>query len=229
MKNLMILIFMILSINLLADDSMIKDYDYELGEGKDYFSTAKDSLRFSIFGGTSYQFKTSEQLDIDIQVLKRLSGTNDGWLALQYKKVQATYDYIADPVESSDLVIDPDSDANFNRDGKIQNITMFGIGYSHRFKFLQELINSNKVFETSSVYLNYVTSNDETTKRDYSGYGLTADFGVHKRASKSFFYGAKLSYNLASVVREQIGSEAEKDRSLVYGWLTIGLELGYFF
>lgn len=229
MKKFMILILLIISVNIFADDSVIKDYDYDLGEGKDYFFTSKDSLRFSLFGGTSYQFKTTEQLDIDIQILKRLSGSNDGWLALQYKKVQASYDYISDPVESSDIVIDPNSDANFDRDGKIQNISLIGIGYSHRFRFLQEWINSNKIFETTSVYFNYVTSNDETTKRDYTGYGLTADFGVHKRVSKSFFYGTKLSYNIASVTREQIGEESEAERSLVYGWLTIGLEIGYFF
>ena len=210
-----------------ADDSIIKEIDMDLGQRLDYFSTAEDSSRFSVSGGSSYQLQTSKQLDFDLQYMTRLNNIHDGWLAFQFKKVQASYDYIADqPVSTSG---NPNSDANTNRDGQIQDITLIGAGYAQRFKFLQEFIESNRVFETTAVYFNYVTSSDEATSNSYKGFGLTADFGVHKRAGKKFFYGAKLGYNIASVWREAVADEPKEDRSLAYSWTTLSFELGYFF
>lgn len=223
----MIYLLLILSLTCFSQDSFIKEIDMELGQSLDYFSTANDKTRFSISGGSDFQFNTSKQLEFDFQYMYRLSNIHDGWLALQLKKVQATYDHIADtPVSTTGNL---NSDSNFDRKGKIQNMTIFGVGYAQRFKFLREFINSDRVFETVAAYFNYVLLNDETTDKDYAGYGLTCDFGVHKRAGKKFFYGAKFSYNLASVIREPINDELKEDRSLAYSWSSFLLELGYFF
>lgn len=187
---------LLLSLAALSDDSLIKEIDTDLGQGNDFFSTAKDSMRFSASIGTSYQFKISEQLDFDFQFLKRLKGSNDGWLALQFKSLQGTYDQIADPAESTSTTPHVNADSNYDRTGKIQSISMIGLGYSHRFKFLQAWLESNQVFETTAVYFNYVTSSDETTELKYAGYGMTADFGIHKRSLQSFFYGLKTHLKL---------------------------------
>lgn len=224
-----ITMLLLLSVYTIADDSIIKEFDNDLGQGNDFFSTQEDSMRFSASIGTSYQFKLSEQQEFDFQFLKRLKGSNDGWLALQLKSLNATYDQIADPVKTENMTPHLNSDVNQDRDGQIQSVSMIGIGYSYRFKFLQAWLESNQVFETTSFYFNYVTSNDETTDLKYSGYGLTADFGIHKRSFKSFFYGLKISYNLASVTREAITDEPEEERSLRYGWFTTSFEMGYFF
>jgi hypothetical protein len=77
--------------------------------------------------------------------------------------------------------------------------------------------------------VNGVQLNESFIDREYRGYGLTANYGIHKRTSTSFFWGGKMSYNFASVTRRPIVNEPRKDRSLTLGWLSFAFELGIFF
>ncbi|MCT4641865.1 MAG: hypothetical protein N4A33_06155 [Bacteriovoracaceae bacterium] len=207
-------------------DSEFKTIDLELGKGGDIYSTTEDGNRFSAYIGSSYEMQFADRLEFDFQYMNRID-SSQFWFSMQFKSLSTAYDQIAK--ERSTLNADTNSDANITRTNNEQAITMLGAGFSHRFKMLQEITKSPRIFETLSFFFNYVLSTDSTNDRKYKGYGISCDYGIHKRAGKSFFYGGKLSYNIASVHREAIADEIEKNRSLIYGWTNIGLELGYFF
>jgi hypothetical protein len=80
-----------------------------------------------------------------------------------------------------------------------------------------------------SVFGNYNFHADSTDSESYSGFGYTAEYSLSYRSSKRFFYGGKISYNWALVDRSQVDEEDLTERSLVFGWTTVGFEFGYFF
>jgi hypothetical protein len=77
--------------------------------------------------------------------------------------------------------------------------------------------------------VNGVQLNEEFVDKTYKGFGLTTNYGIHKRTGQNFFYGGKFSYNIASVSRDAINNEPKKDRSLSLGWGSIAFEMGFFY
>jgi hypothetical protein len=78
-------------------------------------------------------------------------------------------------------------------------------------------------------YGNYIFHLDGKTSEQYRGFGATMEYGLHRRIGESFFGGAKLSYNLASLERAKKDDEDKIDRSLVFRWTSIGIEFGYYY
>ena len=116
------------------------------------------------------------------------------------------------------------------RPGDSKNsVSGLGLGVGYRFKLLLDFFSTEDTFESIDVYANYIRMNDSFTEQDYAGYGLTTNYGIHKRVNTSFFYGGKFSYNLAAVKREKLGDESERNRSFALGWLSLALEMGFFF
>jgi len=104
-----------------------------------------------------------------------------------------------------------------------------GLGAGYRFRALSSQFFTDRFFENISVFGNYMFHSDGTNQEKYKGYGYTAEYGLNYRSSKKLFYGGKLSYNWAMVERAPIDDESLSARSLVFGWLTFGFELGYYF
>lgn len=112
----------------------------------------------------------------------------------------------------------------------VENLVTLGVGLSYRTTLIQNFIQSGEYFETVSAYLTANHLSEIYSSESYTGLGLKADFGIHKRVSQFFHFGGKMSYNLVAVKRAAIGSETDESlRSLTLHWLSIGFDLSYYF
>lgn len=105
-----------------------------------------------------------------------------------------------------------------------------GIGVSYRFRFLQNVIKSNRVFETTGASLAYYGFTENVTGQNYSGGGIKVDYGIHYRSSSKFHFGVRFTYNLGTVFRAELTpGESSSSRSLTLSWTSLAAEIGYYF
>jgi len=207
----------------LSEDSILQETDTSTGMVEDSYYTGNDSTRVSISLNYSqdYEDPTKVQM-VDFQYLSRLDASyRQYWWGLQFKRTTAKYSAIAEESDSDNLAAE--------RASNIHSFTIVGFGISHRFRALASQAFTDRFFENVSVYGNYMFHSDGTNDERYTGYGYTAEYGLNYRSSQRFFYGGKISYNWAMVERSAVDDESLSARSLVFGWLTFGLELGYYF
>lgn len=111
-----------------------------------------------------------------------------------------------------------------------ESLLAFGAGLSYRSSWIQELVNSDKMFTTTAASLGWYSLSENFSGFTYSGPGIKTDFGIHRRSSRSMHYGVRMSYNLASVKRAQETElERSSQRSLTLSWLTVGFDLSFYF
>jgi hypothetical protein len=211
----------------LRDESMIYDFNTDLGIKDQRHYTGSDRNRFSIAGHISANY---EQVDNvfggEVTYMRRSSRYNQFWWGLQFFHHNTYFAAITQNSTNTGI----NSEGSFNRDGDVKNTVMAaGLGAGYRFKLLLDFFPTEDVFESVDVFINGVQLSETFVEKTYQGYGLTTNYGLHKRSSTNYFYGAKLSYNVASVTREAIGTERRSERTLALGWLSAALELGFFF
>ena len=212
----------------LHSDSFLKEEESSTGLYSDLYYTKLDSSRLSFAYHISHDYEEFSKLQIiDFQFMKKVNSYKDQWWGLQIKKVNAKYNALAEELTSTSG--NADADANTKRFDNPQSMTIFGFGYGYRFKALTSMINSDRVFESVMAYANYISHFDGTNSKNYTGFGLTTEYGVQKRMSQSFFSGIKIGYNIASLVRPATSDEKKSDRSLVFSWTSLGFEFGYYF
>ncbi len=212
----------------LEKESLIREVNEKSGVLGDHYYTRKDSGRLSLAYHTSHDYeKISKLYTLDIQLLKKIQSYKDQWWGLQLKRVVAQYNAIAAELEQTST--HPDADSQYTRADALQSMTVFGLGIGYRFKILTEFFDTNRVFEQVMAYGNYIYHLDGATSDKYRGYGATMEYGLHRRIGESFFGGAKLSYNLASLERAKKSDEDKLDRTLVFRWTSIGFEVGYYY
>lgn len=207
----------------LSDDSILSDTDKETGLVEDAFYTGNDSSRFSISLNYSQDYEDPTKVQMyDFQYFSKINSSYlKLWWGFQAKQVIAKYSAIAEESVTDTLAT--------ARKSNNQSFSIFGFGLGHRFRALGGAMLSDRFFENISVFANYMFHTDTTTSETYNGYGYTAEYGLNYRSSKTVYYGGKLSYNWAMVERSAVDEESLPERSLVFGWLTLGLELGYYF
>ena len=212
----------------LRDESMIYDFDSDLGIKDQRRYTGTDKNRFSVSGLVSANYEQLQSvLGGDVTYMRRTSRYNQVWWGGQFFYQNVEFDAVTQNRTSGS---NPNGEQAFQRPGGTKNSVMAGgLGASYRFKLLLDFFETEDVFENIDVFANYVQFKEDFINKSYRGYGLTTNYGIHKRSSTSFFYGGKLSYNIASVTREALGDEKKRDRSLTLGWLSLGLEIGFFF
>ncbi len=214
----------------LRHDSMIYDLNTDLGIKDQRKYTGTDGNRISLAGHISADYEHfNDMLGVDFNYMHRSSKYNQMWYGLQLFQQKTMFDAITQnqDVKAGD---DANDESQFQRpSGTKANVFGAGVGLGYRFKLLMEFFPTEDVFENIDVFANFITMDEKFINRKYNGYGLTTNYGIHKRSSTNFFYGGKLSYNLASVTRKPIGDEGKSDRSFALGWLSLGLELGFFF
>lgn len=109
-------------------------------------------------------------------------------------------------------------------------VLAFGAAISYRSDWVQELVGSDKMFTTTSAGLGWYNYTQNLRVKSYSGPGLKCDFGLHRRSSRSFHYGLKMSYHLADVKRAaEFEGETSSQRNQVLSWLTFGFDLSFYF
>lgn len=192
----------------------------------DDFYTGKDKNRFFM----SYQFSSNYEepngvTSLELGFQRKMEDFKDTWFTLTLKRTIAEYDEIADESTSSGT----NADGNTTRFNAQQSFTTIGGGIGYRFRALSDLIENDRFFETCFAVLNYSAHLDNATGKKYNGFGMNMDYGLHYRSTSSFYYGGKLSYNIMPMVREPEDEEKREARSLVFGWTSLGVEIGYFY
>lgn len=214
----------------LRNESMLYDLDNDLGIRDQRKYTGTDSNKISIAGSISSDYEhLDELLGFEFNYMHRTKNYSQLWYGFQIFQHNTFFDAITQnqDKEAGDNV---NADSQFQRptDSKT-NVLAGGLGVGYRFKLLMEFFPTEDVFESVDVFVNYLTMKDNFIDANYKGYGLTTSYGIHKRVSAKYFFGGKMAYNLGSVTRSAIGDESSSDRSFALGWLTLGLEAGFFF
>lgn len=212
----------------LRDESMIYDFNTNLGIKDQRQYTGKDRNRFSVAGHVSGNYEQlTDLLGAEIQYMRRSEYFTQIWYGAQFFQHKSVFDAITQNPTASTA---PNSEGSFQRPGDAKNTIMgLGLGVGYRFKLLLDFYPTEDVFESVEVFFNGLQLDESYIDQKYSGYGLTTSYGIHKRSSTSFFYGGKFSYNVASVTRKALGNESKSDRSLSLGWLSLAFEMGFFY
>jgi hypothetical protein len=209
-------------------ESVIYDLNTDLGIKDQRRYTGTDKNRFSLSGHVSGDYEHwGELLGLEAVYMRRSDRYNRLWYGAQVMQVNTQFGAVTqNPTTGSDI----NSDTKVPRPDDAKNsILGLGLGVGYRFKLLLDFFRTEDTFENIDVFANAVRMKENFNGQDYSGWGLTTSYGIHKRASTSFFYGGKLTYNLASVTRSAVADEPKRERSLSLGWTSLAFEFGYFF
>lgn len=206
-----------------GDESLrIEEIDAERGIKLGTFSTAEDRSRIS----AAFSFNSDLK---DLATISSFQGSyafllRKTWIELSASKTVARYNEITRNNPSLPAA------GLTNLDLEDTDLLSFGAGLLYRTTYIQNMINSAHFFETVSAAITYNQFDDSLRTETYSGFGFKADFGIHRRFSKNFHFGGKLSYNLASVQYPEEGNATTKsERSLLLTWLGLGFDLGFYF
>lgn len=210
-------------------DSLLKELDSGTGTYRERYYTRHDDgyISFNYHFSQDYQAPNKIQ-SFELKFLNRKDDSyHDFWYALNFKFTTADYSAIADERTSSSG--DSNSVANKTRLDNEQTISTIGAGLAYRFKALSDVFKHNRFFEIITVTLNYNLHQDSTDNESYQGFGYSAEYSLTYRINETYFYGGKINYNWALVEREAVDEEKLDDRTLVFGWTSLGIELGYTF
>lgn len=213
----------------LIDESIV--YDESAGIKEDITYTGNDNDRLAI----QYHFNYELNKISDMQGYQVSYGRKVGeslWMEGIVQKVNGTFGSMAENQTPNPLNPDPRSEARNTRlDNESVSVLLFGIGVGYRFKFFTDFFETADVFETTNAYLTY--NNFEDPYHKYGGWGMKADYGIHKRINSTFFIGGRLSYNWAQVETADSDVPGEQslapDRRLMLSWLNLAAEIGYYY
>lgn len=211
----------------LRHESMIYDLNTTLGIKDQRRFTGNDRNRLSVAGHVSGDYEHfNELIGGEATYMRRTERYDQIWLGAQVFRHRVYFEQIGQNPSFGGA----DSDASTPRPADVKdNMLGYGAGVSYRFKFFLDFFETEDVFESVDVFLNMVELDETYIKEKYRGWGLSTNYGIHKRSSTSYFYGGKFSYNVAHVTRGAKGDESKSERSLSLGWLSLALELGFFF
>lgn len=211
----------------LRDESVIYDFNTDLGIKDQRQYTGTDRNRLSVSGLINGNYEqVADMVGADVMYMRRSTRYNQIWYGAQLFQLRTAFDAVTQNPRKGGA----NSDATISRPGSTkENILAFGLGVGYRFKLLLDFYPTEDVFETVDVFVNALQMKESFIDENYKGYGLTTSYGIHKRTSNSFFWGGKFAYNVASVTRTAIDKESKSDRSLSLGWLSMGLEFGFFY
>jgi hypothetical protein len=212
----------------LRHESMIYDFNTDLGIKDQRRFTGGDRNRFSFAGHISGNYEHFQDLlGVEAAYMRRSTRYHQMWYGAQIFRHKTYFDSITKNQVAS---AQTGTEGSFQRPGNVDNnILGFGLGAGYRFKLLLDFYPTEDVFESIDVFLNGLQLEETYISKTYQGYGLSANYGIHRRTSTSYFYGGKFSYNLATVTRAAIANEKRTDRSLSVGWLSLAFEMGFFY
>jgi hypothetical protein len=202
-------------------DIVIKQIDKSMGVFLEDYTTQSDQHRF----GLNYHFNTDLKSPFEVTTLEANYAYRLGVAWLEFALAYTTGKYR----EMTRLNTSIAAETELQREESATNLT-FGGGLGYRTRYIRNLINSQNIFETIAAYLTYNSFNDNFRTESYTGYGIKTDFGVHFRSGARSHWGAKLSYNLASVRKaKEFDTQGSAARSLTLTWATFGLDYSFYF
>lgn len=202
----------------LWDESWVSPYNSETGVQDNRRFTGKDRNKLSAAFHLNGQYERLQELTaFEVTWLRRSDAWHKLWWGATYRRAQSQWNEITSNNQSG-------GESAFNRPGDAdQTINTLGLGFGYRFKLFLHFWALRDVFESVQAFATYNTLAEGHTGDNYKGYGMTADYGLHKRTRQSFFYGGKFTYNIAWV------EGPESNRTLSLGWYTFALEAGFLF
>lgn len=218
-----------------AKKVLLKMKSYNFSEVNDlgireYITNQNDQRSLSIAYNFSSDFKDFSSVSgVEVGFQTKSSSYSELWYSFFYKSLNAKYEAIADEVQASSTPEDSNANSLLTREGSDQKITQIGIGLGYKFAFFANSFNFTRVSEMITSHLSYVIANDSTDSEDYKGYGIVSEYLINYRMSNSLYTGLKLTYSILSMERSAIEEEKLTERSLVYGWLGLGLQFGFYF
>lgn len=211
----------IAEIESLKSEANIKRRDLDTGIEMEDYNTSKDNSRFSLLYHLNHDAASITGVSsIEVNYAHRFENI---WLELTAAKTTAKFGEITKKANEytafgDDLMT------------QSEDLTTVGAGIGLRNTWIQNLIPSPKVFSTTAAFLTYNQFTENFLSKTFSGPGLKADFGIHKRSSDSMHYGMRMSYNLAQVTREkEFETENSASRSLLLSWLTFAFDISFYF
>lgn len=199
----------------------IPQIDEEIGIQLDAYTTDKDTTKASLGYMMSSNLRDAASLStLELTYSYKFKKVwLEGYLGQTSAKTKRFTDYNSSVGTPTADLLEENSD-----------ITQFGFGAMYRTTYIQNLIPSDRFFETISAMATYNQFNDVISEQSYSGFGVKADLGIHRRLSPAWHIGGKLSYNLSTVKREaEFEEEKPNDRSLLLRWVSVGVELSLYF
>jgi len=205
----------------LKSGSVLSKRDFETGLFLDDYNTYKDQNRVSFL----YHLNNDLTALTNLQTLEfNWAHRFDlAWLEFFFLRTQAKFEELTEnnPKEggtSSDLLQSDDI------------VIAAGASLSYRGNWIGELLQSDKVFSTTSAGIGWYRFTESLRGSTYSGPGLKTDFGIHRRSSRSLHYGMKMSYHLSHTKRAaEFEGESSSARAQVLSWLSLGFDLTFYF
>jgi hypothetical protein len=210
------------------DEKMVQELDDELGIRDNRRWTGEDRNRLSGAFHLNGQYEFYQELQtFELTWMRRVENWSKLWWGATYRRTTAGFGNVA---QNRTGTGNPNGEGAFVRpkDAK-QTINAAGLGVGYRLRLLTDLVDTENTFETVNVWGTYTTLAESFIGENYSGWGMSADYGLHRRVRSSFFWGGKFTYNIAWVERGKRGTESAQDRSLSLGWFSLALEAGFFF
>lgn len=205
----------------LRDGAILKKRDFKTGLFMKDYNTESDKNRLSFL----YHVNSDLTSLTDVQTFEAIYAHRfkEVWFELfglrttgEFKDLSANNPY--EGGVSEDLITSSDT------------VTAFGGSISYRDSWIGHLLETEKMFTTTAAGIGWYSFNETFRDKSYSGPGLKADFGLHRRSTRTMHYGIKMSYHLASVKRAQEDeTETSSARSHTLTWLTFGFDLSFYF
>ncbi|MDC1174537.1 hypothetical protein OAT67_04050 [Bacteriovoracaceae bacterium] len=205
----------------LKSEANIRRRDLDTGIEMSDYNTSSDQNRASLLyhinhdassitGVTTFEFNYAHRFE-------------EYWLELTAAKTTAKFNEITKRNTEYSIYGDELSEQS-------EDLTTIGAGFGLRNNWIQNLIPSPKIFSTTTAFLTYNQFKENFLSQSFSGPGLKADFGIHRRSSDSMHYGGKMSYNLAQVKRKaSFDGETSSSRSLLLSWLSFAFDISFYF
>ena len=206
----------------LREQNTYSEYDETTGRTRNDLSTNDDQHRLSL------QF----HLNGDVKQATAISGIEGNygqklvtgtWWELLLSSMQMNFSEISVPHDG----ISPNSlDLLTSK----ERMFTLGTGIAHRSVLIQYFIDSQRFFDTAAAYATYNSLTENLTGKSYRGFGLRADYGIHRRLSSRFHVGGKMSYSLMSLKRPQnFDNESSDARSMTVQWIGLVLDLTLYY
>ena len=234
MKLITLLLFMTLSSFASEDttridgteDMLLKEKNESSGIYDISYKTSDDTQRLSAIYRTNtdtgklsslsaYEFSYAKKLDVF-------------WLEFFYARTTGRFDALGNNNPNITVMTE-------ESESSITTISTLGSGFSYRSRVIQELlgemIDAERVFETTSTAMTYNSLSNSYYEKAFRGYGMRADYGIHYRVSPALHWGPHFSYNLAVVKKDPTDDlkTNSADRSLLLSWTTWGIDFSIYF
>ncbi len=206
-------------------DLRIQQLDSEMGIRLGTFSTAEDRSKIGLAYTLNADLKDLTELSsFEASYSYRLQKT---WLEFFVARTTAQFDQITENNPSLGALTPA---ANTDEEEPSTSLLNFGAGLMYRTTYIQNLIGGEGFFETIAAHLTYNQFDDSFREDNFSGLGFKADFGIHRRFSKNFHFGGRMTYQMASVkIPAAFEGETSSARSLLLRWMGFGVDIGFYF